>query len=71
MKKLIDYNLGEIIDTSDALSYFGKEISELLVGKLKLVGISWTIQDDDETQMDYVLKHKDYIEKKEAEEKEA
>ena len=65
-KLLIDYKLGEIIDSNDCERYFGKEFMEIFNGKIKLVAISWTIMDEDETLMDYKLEHKEYPKEEEA-----
>lgn len=62
MKKLIDYKLGENIEKKDAEAYFGKEFCELFNFPLKLVAVSWTFQDKEKLQVDYQLKHKDFIE---------
>jgi len=64
MKKTLNqYCLGEEITKEDAINFFGKEIVNFFDFPIHLVGITFTIQDKNETQMDYTLKHKTYIEK--------
>jgi hypothetical protein len=64
-KYLKDYNLGEEINEQDGNIFFGKEIFDMFIKPVKLVGVAWTIQDKDGTQMDYKLKTKNFVEKDE------
>lgn len=60
-KTLNQYALGETIAKEDSERYFGKEFMEIFTGDLKLVAVTFTVQDQDGVQMDYKLKHKDYL----------
>jgi len=66
-KLLKDYYLGEEISKEEGIEYFGKEIMDCFELPIKLVAITWTIQDKDGTQIDYNLKNKDYIEREDNE----
>lgn len=65
-KLLKDYHLGEEIAEKDLAIFFG-ELGKCFNNPVKLVAVQWTIQDSDGVQMDYSLKHKDYIEHEEDE----
>lgn len=64
IKTLNNKMLGEEIIKDEAIAYFGEEIGGLFEFPLHLVATSWTVQDKNGAQMDYQLKHKTYIERK-------